>query len=1083
MYRVYHAMVIMLFFMTCTNDKISGTVSDTDTGKSAMIYNPDLTPAVGASVHFFQINDTTRKPALSTSTDTNGRYSYKGLAKGTYNIIAGNDSLLSFQDSATITEDTAYIRIDTLGKPGSITAYAGVQQNDDPRTVTVQVLGTDIFSNVDASGRFTLAPLAKGTYNIRLTTIVPHYTATYITLTVQSGKNDTLQDTLWLIYTGIPVVTGLSARYDTTIWAVCISWKKTAYSNFQDYLLFRDPCDSVQQSKIPFKNITDTFYVDTIFYKRFAEGPFSYSDTNNYCFNYRVGIRNNSGEPGLTYKFVSVKANSPQAAPIAPRLFMPDGGAAAGATVKIFAAGEVNGQCLSKQMTTARGYYSISGLPKDVYNVWFEKDSLVAFHDSVLISENGPLTWMDTLDCPSSILGIAGVQPNHDPRSVTIRVVGTDKYCTAEQTGRFAINGIAGGNYSILLKSTLPNYTPTFNPLSVHRCTKDTLQDTLWLLYTDIPVVTGLSTSYDTLKAIVKFTWSKTPYRDLQNYVIYRDFYDSVNLSATPIAARSDTVFMDTIFKLKQLSGPFSFADTNNYQFKYRVAIRTNTGMIGQTYRYISIIAASPTKVKTVFKNTVYHCGKGFFTDSASVMDTLLYTVRINNPTRSLRKLKWVDLNSGTTLGSVNLNVSVTSLIDTVRYFWKLVGTTDLECSVFDDADTEWKDTIRISIVKDVPIISISASDTIVPLGDTVKLNFAGSDNFGSIIKWELDGGNAGKYHEISGMDTLVIMSDSTIKNYPWIVRATDDDGNIVTDSLFIRVALFKCATANAAFSPRSFINSCVVFDNRMWVIGGYYDASVHKDVWYSSDGVNWSEATANTPFGGRLGSSSVVFDKKIWVIGGSIYPTGLLTNDVWCSSDGTNWVLATDNAVFSPREGHSSVVYNNKIWVIGGRDSVTRNDVWYSIDGVLWICATDNAGFGKRSGHRSVIFDNKMWVIGGSNYKDLWYSIDGVSWIEKTQLTIGPILPHSAIVTNDEGTRIWVSGGSTTSIVFSDQVWFSIDGALWYQEALFSGFSPRTNHSSLYFDKKLWIIGGLYLSQDGMDQSYKNDVWFCNVP
>jgi hypothetical protein len=47
-------------------------------------------------------------------------------------------------------------------------------------------------------------------------------------------------------------------------------------------------------------------------------------------------------------------------------------------------------------------------------------------------------------------------------------------------------------------------------------------------------------------------------------------------------------------------------------------------------------------------------------------------------------------------------------------------------------------------------------------------------------------------------------------------------------------------ATASAAWSPRIRLTS-LIFDNKMWVIGGY-----NNDVWYSTDGANWTLATAS---------------------------------------------------------------------------------------------------------------------------------------------------------------------------------------------------------------------------------------------
>ena len=82
-----------------------------------------------------------------------------------------------------------------------------------------------------------------------------------------------------------------------------------------------------------------------------------------------------------------------------------------------------------------------------------------------------------------------------------------------------------------------------------------------------------------------------------------------------------------------------------------------------------------------------------------------------------------------------------------------------------------------------------------------------------------------------------------------------------------------------------------------------------------------WQCATENAGWSGRYGHTSVVFDNKMWVLGGGY------KNDVWYSSDGINWVCATENAGWSPRDDHTSVVFDNKMWVLGGG---YKNDVWY---------------------------------------------------------------------------------------------------------------------------------------------------------
>ena len=212
-------------------------------------------------------------------------------------------------------------------------------------------------------------------------------------------------------------------------------------------------------------------------------------------------------------------------------------------------------------------------------------------------------------------------------------------------------------------------------------------------------------------------------------------------------------------------------------------------------------------------------------------------------------------------------------------------------------------------------------------------------------------------------------------------------------------------AKAAAAFTPRAG-HASVVFNNKMWVIGGWtYDPETYEnirlnDVWSSSDGVNWTQATAAAAFSPRAFHTSVVFNNKMWVIGGSYDDpeTSEFTNinDVWSSSDGVNWTQATATAAFSARSYHTSVVLGGKMWVIGGYGNESDlNDVWSSPDGATWTRATAAAAFFPRNGHASVVLGNKMWVIGGygneSDLNDVWSSSNGVTWTQATAAAAFP--------------------------------------------------------------------------------------------
>jgi hypothetical protein len=82
-------------------------------------------------------------------------------------------------------------------------------------------------------------------------------------------------------------------------------------------------------------------------------------------------------------------------------------------------------------------------------------------------------------------------------------------------------------------------------------------------------------------------------------------------------------------------------------------------------------------------------------------------------------------------------------------------------------------------------------------------------------------------------------------------------------------------------------------------------------------DGSTWTQATASAAWSDRGHHTSLVYDNKMWVIGG--VGSGSRYNDVYSSTDGITWRQVTASAAWSPRSSHASLVYNNKMWVMGG--------------------------------------------------------------------------------------------------------------------------------------------------------------------
>ncbi|MCM8768306.1 MAG: FG-GAP-like repeat-containing protein [Candidatus Omnitrophica bacterium] len=270
--------------------------------------------------------------------------------------------------------------------------------------------------------------------------------------------------------------------------------------------------------------------------------------------------------------------------------------------------------------------------------------------------------------------------------------------------------------------------------------------------------------------------------------------------------------------------------------------------------------------------------------------------------------------------------------------------------------------------------------------------------------------------------------------------------------------------------------HSTVIFDNKIWIIGGYNGPYRSNAVYSSTDGVTWTTTTNNADWTKRFGHVSFVFNNRIWVLGG--YDVSGYLNDVWSSADGITWTQHTSAAAWPKRYSFAGLVYGGKMWIFGGKGvSGWLNDVWSSSDGVNWTKVTASANWRGREGLAAVVFNSKMWIIGGYqgpvNYaSDVWYSTDGITWTAATQSAAwNPRYQHSAVVHDN---RIWITGGIVRDgegnwLNTTNEVWYSWDGIYW---SCFENrpWSARDGHTSFSFSNKLWILGS-------------NDIWSAAVP
>jgi hypothetical protein len=189
-------------------------------------------------------------------------------------------------------------------------------------------------------------------------------------------------------------------------------------------------------------------------------------------------------------------------------------------------------------------------------------------------------------------------------------------------------------------------------------------------------------------------------------------------------------------------------------------------------------------------------------------------------------------------------------------------------------------------------------------------------------------------------------------------------------------------------WGPRA-LHHTVAFQDKIWVMGGQTmpgfapaPEAFYNDVWNSPDGVNWQQVTPQgetwSPRGAIMGS--VVFNDRLWVLGGGTYDTPTTPNreyynDVWSTADGVNWERhdASGGAPWSAREYHYVTVFDDRMWVIGGWKNGDRNDVWYSSDGENWYKAYGTPWQGRHAAS-VYVHDDALWIAAGSAMnRDVW--------------------------------------------------------------------------------------------------------------
>ena len=141
-------------------------------------------------------------------------------------------------------------------------------------------------------------------------------------------------------------------------------------------------------------------------------------------------------------------------------------------------------------------------------------------------------------------------------------------------------------------------------------------------------------------------------------------------------------------------------------------------------------------------------------------------------------------------------------------------------------------------------------------------------------------------------------------------------------------------------WGERGMIGGNAVFRGRMWLIsGGIYEQEGYRperteydDVWSTSDGTSWKRELIHTPFRPRYYHNVEVFDDRLWVLGGygSGYVLGEEGNlsDVHYTSDGRNWYSLDIPPGFVGRHAATAWVHDGAIYW-GSGNAVDATGKW----------------------------------------------------------------------------------------------------------------------------------------------------------
>lgn len=222
--------------------------------------------------------------------------------------------------------------------------------------------------------------------------------------------------------------------------------------------------------------------------------------------------------------------------------------------------------------------------------------------------------------------------------------------------------------------------------------------------------------------------------------------------------------------------------------------------------------------------------------------------------------------------------------------------------------------------------------------------------------------------------------------------------------------------------------------------------------------------------FGGEMASG---FSNAVYVLNTDVERIVDVTGDGKAERVSTMvWSLAeTTGEAPTPRRGHSATLLFSKLYIFGGvgEDRRRLNDLFVLDCETLAWSRPETSGDvpDPRDGHTMTLVGNKLMVFGGWNGRDYFSDVSSLDpkggvW---QRLNVSGIQPtgrkgHTTTLVN--GTKLYVIGGHCLERRTNDLFILDTASLHWTQpEAKGNLPSPRSNHTALILDNKIFVFGG----------------------